>query len=96
MELKVKQATPKLETVEEKYNDGNWKIPFKSVVTDFNLIKDLPKIVAIDTETTGLNWAKDDSLFAISAAWYDSQDKLQTAYWCWPVNPYSRSPIYRR
>ncbi len=72
-----------------------WTIPFHPIFPDINLIEDLPSIVAIDTETTGLNWAKEDCFFSIQAAWYNSQEKLVTAYWCFPVNPHNRQPIYR-
>lgn len=54
-----------------------------------------PDVVAIDTETTGLGWSKNDILYAISAAWYDVNNELFTAYWDFPVNPYSRIPDYQ-
>ncbi len=84
----------KSQTKIEKYK--HWALPFSPVFPDKSLVADLPSIVAIDTETTGLNWAKKDNLFSIQAAWYNSQDKLVTAYWCFPVNPFSRSPVWRR
>lgn len=85
-----------IETKTETEKWKHWKFPFNPIIPDLNFNYDIPSIVAIDTETTGLNWAKNDKPFTISAAWYDSQNKLQTAYWCWPVNPFSRSPVWRR
>lgn len=48
------------------------------------------KVVAIDTETTGLLWDHHDEPFAISFA--TANDK--TAYVEWPVDPYTRKVQY--
>lgn len=52
-----------------------------------------PKIIAVDTETTGLSWAQKDRPFALSMAW-EQEGEIKTAYWDWPVDPFSRMPHY--
>lgn len=47
-------------------------------------------IVAIDTETTGLQVWHGDSPFAIGACWPDGTQE----YWSWPVDPFTRTVLY--
>lgn len=52
-----------------------------------------PKVLAIDTECTGLNWSKDDLPFGISYAFKD-RENIVTGWYDWPVDPYTRKVLY--
>jgi len=52
-----------------------------------------PKIIAVDTETTGLRWSQDDYPFGISVAWY-SNGKVETDWFEWNVDPNTRRVLY--
>lgn len=53
------------------------------------------EFLCIDTEGTGLRWAKDHWLYGISLAWLDPKTKQpKTAWYDFPVNPYTFKPIY--
>lgn len=67
-----------------------WRFPTIST----KLPSEKPEVLAVDTECTGLNWSKQDRPFIISAAWYNKKDELQTAFFQWAVDPFTRLPIY--
>lgn len=54
------------------------------------------KCIAIDTETGGLDLYQDDKVFAISAAWRDNKDEIQTLYVSFPVDPINRRPDWSK
>lgn len=61
-----------------------------------NVVTGKIKCIAIDTETTGLDLYTGDKVFAISAAWRDRNDEVQTLYVSFPVDPKTRTPDWSK
>lgn len=61
----------------------------------FSPICDQPKVLAVDTETTGLHWSQDDLPFGISYAW-QSNNQIITRWIEFPVDPYTRNVLYTK
>lgn len=85
MKVKIKRRSRKPVHTLPKHKE--YLDPIIHKVTDFDEL-------AVDTETTGLNWSKGDCVFTISACFYDK--KTQDYYpFCWefPVDPKTRKVI---
>ena len=85
MKLKVEKITKTLPIK---------KIGIKENYTFDTLPEYKPSIIAVDTETTGLDWQVNANFFMITVA-YDSLDnQTKTAAFEWSVDPFTREPIF--